>query len=309
MDRNQAGRAALGRWARVVAVLGAGAAMLGAHYREYRVGVPHAREAANLLAGHPTAVTSFGWSRTRQYHLVPAESWGRFAALDSTERQIIHKLNRIDADYMRRRWLVVPDSFDTELSYSPLPASLPALTTVPKFILVSRQMQAFGAYEQGVLVRWGPTSTGKRTTPTDSGLFFTNWKSRQAISTDDPSWLLDWYVNFVALKGIAFHQYDLPGRPVSHGCVRLLEVDARWLYQWSDEWVPGRGSEVKRYGTPVLVMGDYDYAAPAPWLGLPANPRADQLDPSEVDRALAPHAATILARSAAPTPGTPLALR
>ena len=89
----------------------------------------------------------------------------------------------------------------------------------------------------------------------------------------------------------------------------VLEVDARWLYQWSDEWVPGRGSEVKRYGTPVLVMGDYDYAAPAPWLGLPANPRADQLDPSAVDSALAPHAATILARSAAPTPGTPLALR
>ncbi len=309
MDGNQAGRAGAGRLVRVVAVLGAGAAMLGAHYREHRAGAPHVREAANLLAGHPTAVTSFGWYRARQFHLVPAESWGRYAALDSTERQVIHKLNRIDANHMRRRWLVVPDSFDTELSYSPLPTSLPALATVSKFILVSRQMQAFGAYEQGVLVRWGPTSTGKRTTPTDSGLFFTNWKSRQAISTDDPSWLLDWYVNFVALKGIAFHQYDLPGRPVSHGCVRLLEVDARWIYRWSDEWVPGRGSEVKRYGTPVLVMGDYDYAAPAPWLGLPVDPRADHLDQAAVDSALAPHAAVILARSAATALGTPLALR
>ena len=309
MDRNLAGRSGVGRWVRVVAVLGAAAAMLGAHYREHRVPAPQALEAANLLAGHPTAVTSFGWSRARHFHLVPAESWGRFAALDSAERQVIHKLNRIDADRLGHRWIVVPDSIDAELSYSPLPESLPILATVPKFILVSREVQAFGAYDNGVLVRWGPTSTGKLTTPTDSGLFFTNWKSRHAISTDDPTWLLDWYVNFVALKGIAFHQYDLPGRPASHGCVRLLEVDAQWLYQWTDEWVPGRGSDVKRYGTPVLVMGDYAYDAPAPWLDLPTNPRADKLDQAAVDTALASHVATILSRLAGPAPGTPLASR
>ena len=276
---------------------------------EHRASGPQVLGAANFLAGHPTAVTSFGWSGARQFHLLPAESWGRFAALDSAQRQVIYKLNRIDGDHLRRRWLVAPDSIDEELSYSPLPAVLPAVATVSKFILVSRRVQAFGAYEHGVLVRWGPTSTGKRATPTDSGLFFTNWKSRQAISTDDPSWLLDWYVNFIALKGVAFHQYDLPGRPASHGCVRLLEVDAHWMFQWSEEWVPGRGSDVKRYGTPVLIMGDYAYDAPAPWLGLPVDPRADQVTQVEVETALAPHREVILARSAELAPGTPLALR
>ena len=51
------------------------------------------------------------------------------------------------------------------------------------------------------------------------------------------------------------------------------------------------------------------YDAPAPWLGLPANPRADQLDQAAVDSALAPHAAMILARAAGSVSGIPLALR
>ena len=130
-------------------------------------------------------------------------------------------------------------------------------------MLVSRRVQAFAAYEHGVLVRWGPVGTGKAATPTDTGLFFTNWKSRTTISTDDPSWILDWYVNFIALKGVAFHQYELPGMPASHGCVRMLEADARWMYTWAEQWVPGRGSDVKRYGTPVLVFGDWQTGAPA----------------------------------------------
>ncbi|MEO8634779.1 MAG: L,D-transpeptidase [Gemmatimonadales bacterium] len=309
MYSNQTERPEFGRCLRIMVVLGTGAAMLGAHYREHRLAAPQVLGAANLLAGHPTAVTSFGWSRARNFRLVPTAAWGQFAALDSAERQVIYKLNRIDAAHLDRRWLVVPDSIDAELAYSPLPESLPVLATVPKFILVSRRVQAFGAYENGVLIHWGPTSTGKLTTPTDSGLFFTNWKSRHAVSTDDPSWLLDWYVNFMALKGIAFHQYDLPGRPASHGCVRLLEVDAQWLYQWTDEWVPGRGSEVKRFGTPVLVMGDYAWDAPAPWLGLPTNPHADHLDTAEIDSALAPHTAIIVARTTGISVGTPLALR
>jgi hypothetical protein len=178
-----------------------------------------------------------------------------------------------------------------------LPATVPALATSPKFIAVSRRVQAFGAYEYGRLVRWGPTSTGKASTPTDSGLFFTNWKSRTTISTEDPSWILDWYVNIIALKGVAFHQYDLPGRPASHGCVRLLEVDAKWVYRWAAQWVPGRGSHVKQYGTPVLIFGDYRYGAPAPWIGLAAGNSQAVVSGDELDSALTPELATIYDRA------------
>jgi hypothetical protein len=256
--------------------------------------------AVSIHAGHRDAVTTTGWSSTHSFRRVAESAWGRRAALDSAELQAVLKINRIDAKHARGRQLLVPDSIGEELDYSPLPDSIPGLAAVPKFVLVSRRVQAFGAYEQGRLVRWGPTSTGKEATPTDSGLFFTNWKSKRAISTDDPSWILDWYVNFIALKGVAFHQYELPGRPASHGCVRLLEVDARWMFQWADQWVPGRGQVVREYGTPVLVMGDYNYAGPTPWAGLAENPAADRLTMDEVEAALQPHLTLIAAR------GTPL---
>lgn len=288
-------------------VLGGAGLMLGAHHNQRpptcaptdcRAAAPLPVAIVNIHAGHPGAASSARWSATRAFRRVSEAAWGRRAALDSAELLTLLKINRIDEAHARGRTLLVPDSIGLELGYSPLPESLPALREIPKFVLVSRRVQAFGAYEDGRLVRWGPTSTGKESTPTDSGLFFTNWKSKRAISTDDPSWILEWYVNFIALKGVAFHEYELPGRPASHGCVRLLEVDARWMFHWADQWIPGRGQSVKEYGTPVLVMGDYDYHAPAPWTRLAENPGADRVTPDEVGAALQPNLAVIALRSA-----------
>lgn len=125
-------------------------------------------------------------------------------------------------------------------------------------------------------------------------------RTAQTISTDDPNWILDWYVNFIALKGVAFHQYDLPGLPASHGCVRLLEEDARWMFDWTQAWVPGRGSAVTRYGTPVLVFGDWDAGAPAPWLTVTEDGARAEVSSWELGAALAPHLELALERSALP---------
>jgi hypothetical protein len=247
------------------------------------------------------------WVPTRSFRLVSADGWGRWNALDSAERQAVLKVNRIDARHLKRRDLVVPDSVGAELVYAPFPDSVSALAGIPKFVAVSRRVQAFGAYEYGKLVRWGPTSTGKQETPTDSGLVFTNWRSRRTVSTDDPSWKLNWYFNLIAIKGVAFHEYELPGHPASHGCVRLLEVDARWMFGWADEWVPGRGSTVKRYGTPVLIFGDWDYRLPAPWLGLAEGDSRAYVTEWELAAALAPNLQTVLDRAVSPV--TQLATR
>jgi hypothetical protein len=231
--------------------------------------------------------------------LIPAQATGRLSSLDSAALLTIEKLNRIDQAHTRRGWLVLPDSIGQELSYAPFPAELPLLDSVPKLIVVSRRIQAFGAYENGRLVRWGPTSTGKKETPTDPGLFFTNWKARTAISTDDSTWVLNWYFNFVSTKGIAFHEYSLPGRPASHGCVRLLQADAEWIFDWADQWALGRrpGIHPKRYGTPVLVAGDYDYARRPPWFSLPEDPVAGHVSSEELTSQLLPYLATIAARA------------
>lgn len=255
--------------------------------------------ASNLLSGAGTrAASALEWSPATSFRLVPVSALGRMAALAAAERQTVLKLNRIDEAHLRGRALVIPDSIAPELSYAPLPPELPELDAIPKFILVAIRVQAFGAYEFGHLVRWGPVSTGRRDSPTTPGVFFTNWKAKTTVSTEDSSWILDWYVNFVSDRGIAFHQYSLPGRPASHGCVRLLEIDARWLFGWTGEWKLSRRSRRPRvFGTPVLVLGEYDYGHRPPWLDLPVNPGADRVGAAEVTAALAPKLPLVEART------------
>jgi hypothetical protein len=58
--------------------------------------------------------------------------------------------------------------------------------------------------------------------------------------------------------------YRLP----SHSCLRLQETDAKYLYDWADEWQLADSETVKVKGLPVIVFGSYDFAAPRPWLVL-----------------------------------------
>ncbi len=123
--------------------------------------------------------------------------------------------------------LVIPDASVDLMSASPFPIQLEVVRKIPKLVLVSRRVQAFGAYESGRLVRWGPTSTGKKSTPTPAGLYHANWKAKKRRSSVNQSWILPWCFNLDDTAGISFHQFDLPGYPASHGCVRLLEEDAK----------------------------------------------------------------------------------
>ncbi len=289
-----AGLGALVRRGRTILLLILASGLLGAHHTfggnpAVPAPAPTSRTAGLLDGAGPGAATRATWSAERSFRRVSLTAWGRYAALTPSERLTILKINRVDQRHAGRRPLLVPDVIAEELRYSPLPLRLEELARVPRFVLVSRRVQAFGAYEHGILVRWGPTSTGKAATPTDAGLFFTNWKSRKTVSTDDPSWILEWYVNFISEKGVAFHQYELPGRPVSHGCVRLLAEDAEWMYRWSSAWSLDRRHRVIERGTPVLVAGEYDYAGSAPWLRLAEDPDADRLSPDEARAALLPH--------------------
>src|SRR5262245_11279730 len=106
-----------------------------------------------------------------RYHAQPIESARAFTAFARTlgpeALALVLKVNRIDRAHVRvGEALVVPDRLDDPLALSPLPRELPALADVPKLVVISRRVQAFGGYEHGRLVRWGPTSTGKRETPT-----------------------------------------------------------------------------------------------------------------------------------------------
>jgi hypothetical protein len=78
-----------------------------------------------------------------------------------------------------------------------------------------------------------------------------------------------WYFNFHNTRGLALHQYDLPGYPASHACIRLLERDARWIYEWGEGWtLDAREITVIEPGTPLLIVGQFAFGEPSPWRSL-----------------------------------------
>jgi hypothetical protein len=214
---------------------------------------------------------------------------------------LVLKINRLDRKHLRSGTsLLIPDANADLASVSPLPLHLEAGRSIPKLVLVSRQAQAFGAYEFGKLVRWGPTSSGKKSTPTPAGLFHTNWRARESRSSVNQSWILPWCFNIDNVKGIAFHKFDLPGYPASHGCVRLLEEDAKWLYDWAEPWLLSKPTEsILAFGTPVIIFGDYSYGEKAPWQRLADDPTATAISITEIDGVLNKYSPTIASRARA----------
>jgi hypothetical protein len=187
---------------------------------------------------------------------------------DSDQIAVLEILNRADAAHLSHLdTLIIPDVWSTDwLAYSPFPHQYRWGARHTKLLVVDQPAQAFAAYEFGRQVHWGPVNTGRVSSQTPSGLFHLNWRSRGRHSTVNSAWFLPWYYNFENRRGLSFHQYGLPGRPASHACVRLLERDARWLFEWGEGWtLDARGWEVLDQGTPVLILGCYGFRTPPPW--------------------------------------------
>ena len=101
------------------------------------------------------------------------------ACFDDAQLGLLEKLNRIDRDRLPKLpSLVQPRDWSLdELELAPLPARLDWAAELAKIVIVHQPLQAFGAYEAGALVHWGPVSTGAERSPTPGGLYFLNWRS------------------------------------------------------------------------------------------------------------------------------------
>lgn len=218
-------------------------------------------------------------------------------ALTAAERDIVLRLNRVDASsYKRLDTMIIPDRIDTNwMAYSVFPAELPALKDIPKIVFFAYYPEAFAAYESGKLVKWGPSNMGKKATPTPTGLFSANWKAKESISTVDDDWKLRWNFNVSNKGGVGWHQYQLPGYPASHSCMRLLEVDALWLYNWADQWILKSGL-LAAQGTPVIIFGKYPFGKSKPWWSLVADPAALQIPADTLNALIEPNLEKILSR-------------
>jgi hypothetical protein len=188
------------------------------------------------------------------------------ARFKPSELAVLEKLNRADVKHLSRlEQLVIPFEWRDEADYSPFPAEYAAAAAEPKLLVVDQSAQAFAAYELGRLVRWGPTSTGRQARPTPSGRYHLNWRARSRTSTLSGEWRLNWYFNFHNTRGLAFHEFELPGVPASHACVRLLTRDAVWIYHWGQSWTLDASGQLATTGTPVVILGNYDFRAPPPF--------------------------------------------
>lgn len=198
------------------------------------------------------------------------------------------KLNRVDLAHARKGDSLVlpPEDLDWK-ALSPFPATWPEAAGEPKLLLVSLRLQAWAAYEGGTLARWGPTSTGRKKSPTPAGLYHTNWCQKQRTSTFNDEWDLTWYINIHNTSGISLHQYELPGYPASHACARLAPDDAEWIWRWCASWKLTKDERaVLQEGTPVVVFGEYGWGRPKPWKEAVEKPGAARLDAAEMDEAL-----------------------
>lgn len=217
-------------------------------------------------------------------------------SLSATQQSILFAVNRIDKTHFASLdTILVPNDLSGDMAYyMPFPLKVAALDDISKIIFFSYPAQAFAAYEYGRLAYTGPTNMGRKNDPTPEGLYYTNWKAEETTSTFNDEWELKWNVNIENKKGIGWHQYELPGYPASHSCLRLLESDARELYKWADEWKIKGTDKILAKGVPVIVFGSYPFGGPKPWLSLADKEDALTISEREMARIVAPHVNEIL---------------
>jgi hypothetical protein len=223
------------------------------------------------------------------YHVEKPTTWLQRNATAS-QRKIVLAVNRTDSAHLAKMdSILVPDDLSGDLElYLPFPISVEYLNTIDKIIFFSYPSQTFAAYEYGELVYAGPTNMGRKADPTPTGLYFTNWKAEKTTSTFNDEWDLLWNFNIENKLGVGFHQYESPGYPASHSCLRLLESDAKLLYKWADEWILKSDEVVAAKGTAVIVFGTYPFGEQKPWWQLLTKPHALDITEANIQQITAP---------------------
>lgn len=160
----------------------------------------------------------------------------------------VSKINRISPERIKEGMILkVPYDWESAEQNSPVPRELSDYNG--KVIFIDLSAQAFGAYENNSLVLWGPISSSAERIEcgrinekrykciTPKGKFSISEKDKDHISKKYPlpnggaamKYAMKFYGNYW------IHAGELPGHPDSHGCIRLSNDDAKWLFLWTDE--------------------------------------------------------------------------
>jgi len=152
-------------------------------------------------------------------------------------------VNRRNTLIWHNHYVAIP-KFDEYMDYSPFPKNTNILE---RYVVVDLNVLAWGAYDSGKLINWGPANggskrckeTGLPKCKTHSGehviLRIGNYGTKSQLYPTDCvdkkacGFQMFYYMKFHT-DGTGLHgAKSLPGWNASHGCVRLLKEDARWL--------------------------------------------------------------------------------
>lgn len=214
-----------------------------------------------MLMAH-AAIASYGARLCKQkgfkcYKVERTDSWSSlFPKKD--ERELVKFINRTNEFLSLGMVIAIPEEIDgkTIYDFSPFPSEDKQYQE--KVIVIDHYNMAWAAYEESQLLRWGPISAGSPKCFENPGGCQTPGGQYQIIRKNGKDCASNSYPQLISgerggaampycmffYKGYAIHgSYHLPGYHNSHGCVRLLVEDAKWLFY-----------QFATLGTKVLVI-------------------------------------------------------
>jgi len=206
------------------------------------------------------------------------ERWGLFGpAIQQRPEPVVAPVKRLSKEAKARKYIAEQVKVPEKLPPGPLQ------------IVISIKKQQLTLYAGGQAVAHSPVSTGVPGHPTPQGVFSVIQKQIYHESNLYSSAPMP-YMQRITWSGVAMHQGVVPGRPASHGCIRLPAEFARRL--WS----------ITRVGTRVIIAQDDVVLADI------ASPRLSALAPGGGVNAEAPlgkiRFATVESVSDAPLKGS-----
>lgn len=194
---------------------------------------------------HPALPPISDWNWTER--VVTEDELNRLELSDPTldpavTHHILARLNskadfHIYDDIRKQKPLRVPNDFRAYREWTPLPQRHEALSSLPKCILVVKDIPFIGWYEHGKLVGDSQVGLGMPGEETETGIYKIHEKAVDKYSLSyrndlgEPAWM-PWAMRIYGTVWI--HAGDVSGPQCSHGCVMLPMESAEEMFHWSD---------------------------------------------------------------------------
>jgi hypothetical protein len=157
--------------------------------------------------------------------------------------EILARLNTkarfyIPDDIRHKRKLRVPRDFSAYKNWTPMPTYIREAASLPKFILIAKDIPFLGWYQGGKLIGDTQICIGKMFGWTKAGVY--------RILDKDPNHISNTYTNAFgepapmpyALRiydRVWIHMGDVIGGYCSHGCINLPMEPSEKVYEWADK--------------------------------------------------------------------------